>query len=138
MELTQLLAIHGMLVKLFLGFLVAGIAIAFIPKQIEKLKKMSFIYTMIFQLIATLVLITGLYALYLTNWHIGITEIIMIVVWALMMFIEIKKHKAIKMSTDEEFRSAKSGFLKVSIIQILLIALTVALMVMKAKGVVAI
>ncbi len=138
MELTQLLSIHAILVKLFLGFLVLGIAIAFIPKSSEKLKKMSFSYTMIFQLVATLILLTGLYALYLNGWHIGIAEIIMIVVWALMMFIEIKKHKAIKMSHAEDLQSAKSGFLKVSIIQTLLLALTVALMVMKAKGVVAI
>jgi len=138
MELTQLLSIHSMLVKLFLGFILAGFAVAFVPKSIDRLKKASFIYTMIFQLIATAILATGIYAIVAFDVPFGLSEIIMSIVWAIMMFVEIKKHKYIKNSAYDDLSLAKKKFLSTSIIELLLTAAVVVMMILKAKGVLAI
>ena len=66
---------------------------------------------------------------------------IMTAIWALMMFIEIKKYKLIKMAkieNPETHKMLKGGFLKITAIQILLVAVMVVLMVLKAKGILAI
>jgi len=67
--------------------------------------------------------------------------ILMIVIWGLMMFIEIKKYKLIKIAkieNPETHRVLKGGFLKISVVQILLVAVMVVLMILKAKGILAI
>jgi hypothetical protein len=142
MELTQIISSHSLLVKIFLGFVFAGIAIPILLKQKpEGFKKASFIYTMVFQAIITAILATGIYALIEGGLEFTISTIAMIVVWALMMFLEIKRHKAIKsLNANDLTRSneLKSSFIKTSVIQILLISLMVVLMILKAKGVVAV
>ncbi|RUM66529.1 MAG: hypothetical protein DSZ06_03075 [Sulfurospirillum sp.] len=138
MELTQLLSIHSLLVKLFLGFILAGFAVALVPKSIDKIKRASFIYTMIFQLIATAILATGIYAIVAFDVPFGMSEIIMSIVWAIMMFVEIKKHKYIKNSAYDDIGLAKKRFLTTSIIELLLTAGVVVMMILKAKGVLAI
>jgi hypothetical protein len=142
MELTQIISSHSLLVKIFLGFVFAGIAIPILLKQKpEGFKKASFIYTMVFQAIITAILATGIYALIEGGLEFTISTIAMIVIWALMMFLEIKRHKAIKsLNADDLTRSneLKSSFIKTSVIQILLISLMVVLMILKAKGVVAV
>jgi len=140
--LEQMLSTHSILVKIFLGFLVAGL---FIPMMTAKkplgFRKASFIYTMIFQAIATMVAFTGLVAMVTGEMPLSIAIIIMIVLWAAMMFLEIKKYKLIKIAkieNPETHKMLKSGFLKISVVQILLVAVMVVLMVLKAKGIVAI
>jgi len=142
MEVAQMLAGHSLLVKAFLAFLVIGIGVPFMTASNPKgFKKASFIYTMVFQAIATMIAFAGLVAVFTGDLGWSITTIIMVVVWALMMFIEIKKHKLIKVANlenEETFKVLKSAFIKISLVQVLLVALMVVLMILKAKGVVAI
>ena len=139
MEVAQMLAVHSILVKAFLGFLVAGIFIPFMIKKPAGFKKASFIYTMIFQAIATMIAFVGLIAVFTGDLGWQVTTIIMVVVWVVMMYIEIKKHKLVKIANLENaqtFKVIKGAFLKISMVQILLVAVMVVLMVLKAKGVV--
>jgi hypothetical protein len=140
--LEEMLSTHNILVKIFLGFLVAGL---FIPSMTAKnplgFRKASFIYTMTFQGLATMVAFTGLIAMVTGELPLSIAIIIMIVLWAAMMFLEIKKYRLIKMAKIENpeiHRVLKGGFLKISVVQVLLVAVMVVLMVLKAKGIVAI
>ena len=139
---AQILATHSILVKVFLTFLVAGL---FIPKMTAKnplgFRKASFIYTMVFQGLATMVAFTGLIAMMVGELPLSMAVILMIVIWGLMMFIEIKKYKLIKIAkieNPETHRVLKGGFLKISVVQILLVAVMVVLMILKAKGILAI
>jgi len=140
--IAQILATHSILVKVFLAFLVAGL---FIPKMTAKnplgFRKASFIYTMVFQGLATMVAFTGLIAMMVGELPLSMAVILMIVIWGLMMFIEIKKYKLIKIAkieNPETHRVLKGGFLKISVVQILLVAVMVVLMILKAKGILAI
>ena len=140
--LEQMLSTHSILVKIFLGFLVAGL---FIPMMTAKkplgFRKASFIYTMIFQAIATMVAFTGLIAMITGEMDLSISIIIMIVIWAALMYIEIKKYKLIKVAkieNPENHKLLKGAFLKISTIQILLVAVMVVLMVLKVKGIIVI
>ena len=139
---AQMLAMHSILVKIFLGFLVAGL---FIPMMTAKnplgFRKSSFIFTMIFQGLATMVAFTGLVAMVTGEMPLSIGIIIMILMWALLMYVEIKKYKLIKIAkieNPETHKMLKGGFIKITVIQILLVAVMVVLMVLKAKGLVAI
>jgi len=140
--IAQMLATHSILVKIFLGFLVAGL---FIPKMTAKkplgFRKASFIYTMVFQALATMIAFTGLLALVAGELPFSFAIILMTAIWAAMMFIEIKKYKLIKMAkleNPETHKVLKGGFMKISLLQILLVAIMVVLMVLKAKGIVSI
>jgi len=140
MEVTQMLAVHSILVKVFLGFLVAGMFIPLMVKRPAGFKKASFIYTMIFQAIATMIAFAGIVAVFTGDLGWQVTTIIMVVVWAVMMYIEIKKHKLVKIANlenEKTFKVIKSAFIKISIVQILLVAVMVVLMILKAKGIVA-
>ncbi len=137
-----MLATHSILVKVFLAFLVAGL---FIPKMTATkplgFRKASFIYTMVFQGIATMIAFTGLIALVAGELPFSVSVMLMTVIWAAMMFIEIKKYKLIKVAkleNPETHKVLKAGFMKISILQILLVAIMVVLMVFKAKGLLAI
>lgn len=142
MEATQILAVHSILVKVFLGFLVVGIVIPFMTaKNPQGFRKGSFIYTMIFQAIATMIAFAGLVAVFTGDLGWSTTTIIMVVVWAIMMYIEIKKYKAIKLANinnPDIHKMLKGAFIRISIIQILLVAIMVVLMILKAKGMVSI
>jgi len=138
----EIITAHSVLVKIFLVFLVAGL---FIPKMTEKnplgFRKASFIYTMIFQAIATMIVFAGLVAVFTGDLGWSMTTIIMIVVWAALMFIEIKKYKLIKVAKVQDtaiHKLLKGVFLKISLIEILLVAAMVVLMIFKAKGVLAV
>ncbi len=140
MEVTQMLAIHSILVKAFLGFLVLGLFIPFMAKKPIGFKKASFIYTMVFQAIITMIAFAGIVAIFTGNLPWGIDVMIMIVVWAVMMYIEIKKHKLIKIANLDNvdtFKIIKGAFWKISILQILLVTIMVVLMILKVKGIVA-
>jgi hypothetical protein len=140
MEVTQMLAAHSILVKAFLGFLVIGLAIPMIIKNAKGFKKASFIYTMIFQALATMIAFAGLVAVFTGDLAWSVSTIIMVVVWAVMMYIEIKKHKLVKVANLENtdtFKVIRGAFIKISIVQILLVAIMVVLMVLKLKGIIA-
>ena len=137
---AEMLAGHSLLVKVLLGFLVGGL---FIPMMTAKnplgFKKASFIYTMIFQALTTMIAFAGIVAVFSGDLGCSATTIIMVVVWAVLMYIEIKKHKLIKianMENPETHKLLKGAFLKISVVQILLVAVMVVLMVLKAKGIV--
>ena len=138
--LEEMLAAHSILVKVFLGFLVGGL---FIPMMTAKnplgFRKVSFIYTMIFQALTTMIAFSGVIAIF--TWDLGwsVTTIIMVVVWAVLMYMEIKKYKLIKVANlqnADAHKSLKGAFLKVSSVQIILVVVMVVLMVLKAKGIV--
>ena len=142
MEVTQMLNAHSILVYVFLGFLVGGL---FVPMLTAKnpagFKKASFIYTMIFQAIATMIAFAGIVAIFTGDLGWSITSIMMMVVWALLMYSEIKKHKLIKLGNlnDETTHALlKSVFYKVSFVQIILVILMVVLMILKVEGVISI
>jgi len=142
MVVTEILAIHSILVKVFLGFLVVGLFIPFMTaKNPQGFKKASFIYTMIFQAIASMIAFAGLVAVFTGDLGWSTTTIIMVAVWAIMMYIEIKKYKLIKLANSQNtdtVKVLKSAFIKISIIQISLVAIMVVLMILKAKGIIAI
>jgi hypothetical protein len=136
--IAQVVASHSILVKIFLGFLLAGM---FIPLMTKKnplgFKKASFIYTMIFQAIASMVAFTGLVALAMGDFGMTLSIIIMTIIWALLMFIEIKKYKLIKVANikNEEVHTLLRGvFLKISLVQVMLVIMMVVLKVMEVKG----
>ncbi len=137
----QIITSHSILVKVFLAFLIAGL---FIPKMTAKkplaFKKASFIYTMVFQAIATMVAFTGIVAMITGKIALSAGIVMMIIIWGLLMFIEIKKYKLIKVANignPENHAVLKKGFLKIGLIQILLVAIMVVLMILKVKGIVA-
>ena len=142
MEVAQMLAGHSILVKVFLGFLVIGMIVPFMTaKNPQGFRKGSFIYTMIFQAIATMIAFAGLVAVFTGDLGWSTTTIIMVAVWAVMMYIEIKKYKAIKLgniNNPDIHKMLKSAFIRISIIQILLVVIMVVLMILKVKGVVSI
>jgi len=142
MEVAEMLSTHSILVKAFLGFLFGGLLIPLMTsKNPSGFRKASFIYTMVFQGIITMIAFAGIVAVFTGDLGWEITTIIMMAVWAVMMIIEIKKYKAIKLANlqnTDTFKVLKSAFIKISIVQILLVAIMVVLMVLKAKGIVSI
>lgn len=138
----QMLAAHSILVKVFLAFLVGGLLIPMMTtKNPLGFRKASFIYTMIFQAIATMIAFAGIVAIFTGDLGWSTTTIIMVVVWAVLMYIEIKKYKLIKLANLENpdtHKVLKGVFMKISVIQILLVAAMIVLMVLKVKGVIVI
>ena len=137
----QIIVSHSILVKIFLGFMLLGLLIPMMTaKNPLGFRKASFIYTMVFQGIATMVAFTGIIAMVTGETALSAGIIIMIIIWGLLMFIEIKKYKLIKVAkieNPETHRVLKGGFLKIGLIQILLVAVMVVLMILKVKGIVA-
>ncbi len=140
--IETMLLTHSILIKALLAFLVLGL---FIPKATAsnplKFKKASFIYTMIFQAFMTMIAFAGIVALVAGELPFGISTIIMIAVFALMMALEIVKFKKIKKANLEEesiFAPLRSSFVKTGMMNIIILVLIVVLMILKAKGVVAI
>ncbi len=137
-----ILLTHSILVKILLGFLVLGL---FIPKMTAsnplKFKKASLVYTMLFQALMTMIAFAGVVALIVGKLPFGISTVIMIVVFALMMALEIMKYKKIKkanLKDESTFASMRSNFIKTDIINIVILVIMVVLMVLRAKGVIAI
>ena len=141
MEVTQMLAMHSILVKIFLGFLVVGLFTPLLIKSPTGFKKASLVYTMVFQALATMIAFAGIVAVFTGDLAWTMSTILMVVIWAAMMFIEIKKYKLVKtanLQNENTFKVLKSAFIKISVVQILLVAIMVVLMVLKAKGVISI
>jgi len=142
MEVAQMLLVHSILIKVFLGFLFGGLAIPFMTaKNPLGFRKGSFVYTMIFQGIITMIAFAGIVAVFTGDLGWETMTIVMGAVWVVMMYIEIKKYKAIKLAditNPETHKILKSAFIKISIVQILLVAIMTVLMILKAKGIVSI
>jgi len=140
--LETVLLSHSILVKVFLGFLVAGILIPVLTaKNPLGFKKASLIYTFTFQGIATMIAFAGLVAMFMADLPMTVNIYIMVAVWAVMMYIEIKKYKVIKVANTDNpdtHNLLKGAFYKISVIQILLVVIMVVLMVLNAKGVISI
>jgi len=140
--LDEMIVSHSILVKVFLGFLVGGLLIPMMTaKKPLGFRKASFIYTMIFQAIATMIAFSGLIAMVTGELGFTLSTIIMIVIWAALMYIEIKKYKLIKIAkieNPETHKLLKGAFLKISAVHILLVAVMVVLMVLRVKGIIAI
>jgi len=140
--LETMLMTHSILIKAFLGFLVLGL---FIPKMTAsnplKFKKASFIYTMVFQALMTMIVFVGIVALVQGDLPFGVSTIIMVIVFAIMMALEIVKYKKIKkgdLEDESSLTNLRSGFMKTGIINIIILVAIVVLMILKAKGIVAI
>ena len=135
MEVVQMLAAHSLLVEVFLGFLVGGLLVPMMTaKNPAGFKKASFIYTMIFQGLATMIAFAGIVAVFTGDLGWSTTSIIMMIVWALLMMSEIKKHKLIKvgnLKNEETHALLRRVFYKVSAGQIVLVVLMVVLMILK-------
>ncbi len=140
--LETVLVSHSILVQVFLGFLVAGLLIPILTaKNPLGFKKASLIYTFTFQGIATMIAFAGLVAMFMADLPMTVDIYIMVAVWAVMMYIEIKKYKVIKLANTDNpdtHKLLKGAFYKISVVQILLVVIMVVLMVLKAKGVISI
>ncbi len=140
--LETVLVSHSILVNVFLGFLVAGLLIPVLTaKNPLGFKKASLIYTFTFQGIATMIAFAGLVAMFMADLPMTVDIYIMVAVWAVMMYIEIKKYKVIKLANTDNpdtHKLLKGAFYKISVVQILLVVIMVVLMVLKAKGVISI
>ncbi len=140
--LETVLDSHSILVNVFLGFLVAGLLIPVLTaKNPLGFKKASLIYTFTFQGIATMIAFAGLVAMFMADLPMTVDIYIMVAVWAVMMYIEIKKYKVIKLANTDNpdtHKLLKGAFYKISVVQILLVVIMVVLMVLKAKGVISI
>ena len=138
MEVTQMLNTHSLLVYSFLGFLVVGMLVPLMTaKNPAGFKKGSFIYTMIFQAIITMVAFSGIVAVFTGDLGWPVTTIIMFAVWAVLMMMEIKKHKLIKLANlnnTDTHKLLKGAFLKISLVQIALVLIMIGIMVLKVEG----
>jgi len=135
---AQIISSHYILVEIFLAFLILGF---FIPSMTAQkppaFRKASFIYTMVFQAIATMIAFAGLVAMVMGEYGFTLSIILMILVWAVLMFIEIKKYKVIKTSRIEDPEThvlLKSLFLKITAVEVFLTAAMVLIKFMEAKG----
>ena len=140
--IETMLMTHSLLIKTFLAFLILGL---FIPKMTAnnplKFKKASFIYTMVFQALMSMIVLAGVVALVAGGLSFGISTIIMIIIFAIMMTLEILKYKKIKkgnLNDETTFGILRSNFLKTSIINILILVAMVILMILNSKGIVTI
>ena len=140
--LETVLATHSILVKVFLGFLVAGLLIPVLTaKNPLGFKKASLIYTFTFQGILTMIAFVGVLAMFMGDLPMTVGIYIMVALWAVMMYIEIQKYKVVKVAnTDnpETHNLLKGAFYKISMIQLLLVVVMVVLMVLNAKGTISI
>ncbi len=136
--LEQMIASHNFLVQVFVVFLIGGLLIPMMTaKKPLGFRKASFIYTMIFQAIATMIAFSGLVAMMTGELGLTLSTIIMIVIWAALMYIEIKKYILIKVANienPETHKLLKGAFIKISAVQIFLVVIMVVLKVMEAKG----
>jgi len=123
------------LIYTFIGFLVLGFLIPVMKKEALAFKKASFLYTMIFQAIITMIVFSGIVVLVVGDFDFGMTIIIMIAVFAVMMGIEISKYKRIKKADLEDeatFTMIRSGFTKASILNLVVLVGITIFMIVKA------
>ncbi len=131
--LEEMLLTHTILVYLFIGFILSGFLIPVMVKEPLAFKKASFIYTMIFQAIITMIAFSGMVALVVGEIDFNLPIIVMVAVFAVMMGIEISKHKKIKKANLEDeatFEMIGAGFTKANVLNlIVLVGITVFMVV---------
>lgn len=136
--LETMLTTHSALNYIFIAFIVLGFLVPMMVKEPLGFKKASFIYTMIFQAIITMIAFSGIVALVSGDLAFDMPVIAMIVVFAAMMGIEISKHKRIKKSDTEDeatFAMLRAGFTKASVLNLIIIVGFTVFMIAKSKGV---
>jgi protein-S-isoprenylcysteine O-methyltransferase Ste14 len=136
--IDEIVASHRFLVEFFALFVLSGVAI---PKMTAgnplKFRKASFIYTMTFQAIATMAAFTGLVALVVGKYAFGTSIILMVLIWGALMFIEIKKYRAIKsawIETAHTHQLLQSLFYKITAVEFFLIVVMIVMKMMEVKG----
>jgi hypothetical protein len=135
--LAEMLLTHSILIYTFIGFLALGFLIPILKKEPLGFKKASFLYTMIFQAIITMIVFSGIVVLVVGDFSFNITIIVMIAVFAVMMGIEISKYKRIKKSDLEDeatFTMIRSGFTKASILNLIVLVGITVFMIVQSKG----
>jgi len=136
--IEEMILYHSVIIKAFLGFLVGGLLIPMMTANNPLgFRKASFIYTMIFQGLTTMIAFTGLIAMVKGEVGMGLGIILMIIIWAILMYIEIRKYKLIKVANLQEptkHQLLKGAFIKISLINILLVTMMVVLKIAEVKG----
>jgi len=118
---------------------VIGLFIPMMKKEPLGFRKASFIYTMVFQALMTMIAFAGVIALVMGNLDFGLSIILMLVVFVLMMGLEIVKYKRIKkgdLNDESTFKALRARFVKTGIVNIVILVALVVLMILRAKGVV--
>lgn len=122
--IETMLSTHSILNYVFIVFLIIGFAIPSMVKDPLGFKKASYIYTMVFQAIITMVLFSGIVALIVGDFPFNMPIIVMVGSFAVMMAVEISRHKRIKKSNledSENLEMAQSGFYKAGILNLIVI-----------------
>ena len=135
--LPEMLLTHSILIYTFIGFLVLGFLVPATKKEPLAFKKASFLYTMIFQAIITMIVFSGIVVLVVGDFAFDMNIIIMIAVFAMMMGIEISKYKRIKKADAEDeatFNMLRSGFTKASVLNLIVLVGITVFMIVKSKG----
>jgi len=135
--LETMLSTHSILNYIFIVFLIIGFAIPTMVKDPLGFKKASFIHTMVFQAVMTMLLFSGIVALIVGNMPFNLPIIVMVGAFAVMMAVEISRHKRIKKSNLEEtanFEIAQSGFYKAAVINLIVILAVTFFMFFRSQG----
>ncbi len=131
--LPEMLLTHTILIYAFIAFITLGFLVPVLKKEPLAFKKTSFLYTMIFQAIITMIVFSGIVALVVGDFGFNLPIIIMIAVFAVMMGIEISKYKRIKKADLEDeatFTMLRAGFTKASVLNfVVLVGITIFMIV---------
>lgn len=136
--LETMLSTHSALNYIFIVFILLGFLVPVMAKEPLGFKKASFIYTMIFQAIITMIAFSGIVALVSGDMPFNMPVIAMIAVFAAMMGIEISKHKRIKKgNTNDEatFAMLRAGFTKATVLNLIIIVGFTVFMIAQSKGI---
>lgn len=136
--LDEMLMTHSTLNYIFIVFIVLGFLVPVMAKEPLGFKKASFIYTMIFQAIITMIAFSGIVALVSGELDFNMPIIVMIIIFAVMIGIEISKHKRIKKGNLEDeatFNMLRSGFSKASVLNLIIIVGFTIFMIVRSKGI---
>jgi hypothetical protein len=134
----EIIAFHRFLVDFFAFFVFSGLIIPKITKgNAFQFRKASFIYTMIFHAIAAMAAFTGLVAMVVGKYTLEVSIIFMILIWGVLMFLEIKKYRTIKIAYFEGLeteRLLQNLFYKITAVQFFLIVAMIGIKMMEVKG----
>lgn len=135
--IEMMLSTHSILNYIFIIFLIVGFVIPTKAKEPLAFKKASFIYTMVFQAIITMILFSGIVALIVGNFAFDMPIIVMVGAFAVMMAIEISRHKRIKKMNLEEAENleiAQSGFYKAAVLNLTVVVALTIFMFIRTQG----
>ncbi|CAA6806584.1 MAG: Unknown protein [uncultured Sulfurovum sp.] len=136
--LETMLSTHSTLNYIFIAFVILGFLVPVVAKSPLGFKKASFIYTMVFQALISMIAFSGIVALVSGDLPFTMPIIAMIAVFAAMMGIEISKHKRIKKGDTRDeatFAMLRSGFRKASVLNLIILVGFTVFMIAKSKGI---